>query len=114
VRTIDVLNKLCKWRNVFAAWQLGTRPDTDGECKAVKDHREVSIIMRVELSALTGLLIEKGIINQKDFEDAVRLEAEMLDLRYEVKFPGFYTTQEGVGMVLREASATMRKMGFPP
>lgn len=55
-----ILQKLCKWRSVFAGWQLGTRPDTDAECQAVRDHREVTMLMRAELSALTALLIEKG------------------------------------------------------
>lgn len=113
VSSIDVLNKLAKWRNVFVSWQLGTRLDTDGECKAVKDHREVTILMRAEISALTGLLIKKGIITQPQFEAALVSEAGQLDHDYEGKFPGFSTSLDGVQMDLPEAAATMKRMGFP-
>ena len=112
--TIDVLNKLAKWRNVFVSWQLGTRPDSDGECRAVKDHREVSLLMRAELSALTGLLIKKGVITQPQFEAALVSEAGQLDQDYERKFPGFSTSQAGVEMDLPAAADTMKRMGFPP
>lgn len=111
--TSDVLNKLGKWRNVFASWQLGTRSNTDGECRAVKDHREVTILMRAELSALTGLLIKKGIITQAQFEAALVSEAGQLDSDYEAKFPGFSTSLGGVHMQLPEAGNTMRQLGFP-
>ena len=112
--SFGVLNKLAKWRNVFAAWQLGTRTDTDGECRAVKDHRELTILMRAELSALTGLLIKKGVITGPQFEAALTSEAGLLDHDYEGKFPGFSTGQDGVHMQLPEAAETMKRMGFPP
>ena len=110
---IDVLNKLAKWRNVFASWQLGTRSKTDGECRAVKDHREVTILMRAEVSALTGLLMKKGIITELQFEAALVSEAGQLDHDYEHKFPGFSTGLDGVHMQLPQAAETMRRMGFP-
>lgn len=113
VTSFDALNKLAKWRNVFASWQLGTRLDNDGECRAVKDHRELSILMRAELSALTGLLIKKGVISQAGFEAALVSEAGQLDQDYERKFPGFSTDQDGVHMQLPEARETMRRLGFP-
>jgi len=111
---IDVLNKLCKWRNVYASWQLGTRSREDGECRAVKDHREVTILLRAEVSALTGLLIEKGFITAGQFEAAVVSEAGQLDHDYEQKFPGFSTSLAGVHMQMPQAADTMRSMGFPP
>lgn len=51
-RLLAALNKLAKWRSVFAGWQLGTRLKEDPECQAVKDHREVTILLRAEVSAL--------------------------------------------------------------
>jgi hypothetical protein len=111
--TFDILNKLAKWRNVFAAWQLGTRSNTDGECKAVKDHRELTILIRAELSALTSLLIKKGIITTDQFQAALTSEAGLLDQDYERKFPGFTTSQNGVHMQLPEAGDTMKRLGFP-
>lgn len=111
--TAEVLNKLAKWRNVFASWQLGTRSDTDGECRAVKDHRELSILLRAEVTALTGLLIKKGVITEAGFDAALMSEAGQLDQDYEQRFPGFSTDQAGVRMKLPEAGETMRRMGFP-
>lgn len=37
---MDWLNVVCKWRSLFAGWQLGTRPKGDPESDAVRDHRE--------------------------------------------------------------------------
>lgn len=111
--SFDVLNKLAKWRNVYASWQLGTRLAGDGESKAVRDHRELTILLRAEVSALTGLLIKKGVISEEGFETALVSEAGQLDKNYEEKFPGFSTDQDGVHMQFPEAGDTMRRMGFP-
>lgn len=110
----DALNKLCKWRGFFASWQLGTRPPGDGELKAVKHHREATILLRAEVSALTGLLIEKGLITQAEFAEALLAEAKRLDHGFEESFPGWRSTPSGMSMKLPEAGETMRKMGFPP
>jgi hypothetical protein len=69
------LNLLCKWRSVFASWQLGIRSDTDAECAALKDHREVTILLRTEVSALAGCLIRAGVISQEDFQKQLIEEA---------------------------------------
>jgi len=108
------LEKLCKWRKFFASWQLGTRADGDGESRAVRDHREVSILMRAELSALAGALIRKGAITQQEFRDALEAEAVQLDADYSARYPGWSSTPDGLSMKLPEAADTMRKLGFPP
>lgn len=110
----SALQKLCKWRNVFAGWQLGTRAKTDGESRAVRDHRELSIILRVEVTAMTDLLIQNGLITPEEFQAAVEREAIQLDKDYERRFPGFSTSLDGVHMKMPEVAETMRKMGFPP
>jgi hypothetical protein len=110
----DVLEKLTKWRKFFASWQLGTRLDSDGESRAVRDHREVTILLRAEQSALAGLLISKGVFTQQEFADALELEAKQLDHDYEERFPGWRSTANGLHMKLPEAQETMRKLGFPP
>ena len=109
-----VLNKLAKWRTFFASWQLGSRSDTDGECRAVKHHREATILLRAELSALTGLLIEKGLFTGQEWQDAVVAEAKRLDHDYEESFPGWRSTSAGMSMKMPEAGETMKRMGFPP
>jgi hypothetical protein len=58
-----VLNRLAKWRTVFASWQLGTRLTFgDGELAAVKDHHEATLLERVELDTLIGLLRDAQVI----------------------------------------------------
>lgn len=90
------LNKVTKWRTVFAGWQLGTRSDSDPECKAVKDHREVTILLRVENTALLKLLVDKGIFTTEEFQQATIDEAELLNKDYEARFPGVQATDIGM------------------
>lgn len=92
----EIVNKLAKWRTVFAGWQLGTRPKGDPESDAVRDHREVTILLRAEVTALTGLLIAKGIFTAEEFTDAYAEEAKKLDADYEKRFPGITTDQMGL------------------
>lgn len=56
----EAMNKLAKWRSIFAGWQLGTRAKGDPESDAVRDHREATILLRAEVNALTACLIEGG------------------------------------------------------
>lgn len=109
-----VMNRLAKWRSFFAGWQLGTRSSEDGESKAVRNHRELSIFQRAELSALTGLLIEKGVFTAREFTEAMILEAQLLDAEYAETYPGFSAQDDGMHLQLPEAAETMRKLGFPP
>src|SRR5262245_41568976 len=90
------LNKLSKWRMLFAGWQLGTRLDDDPEGQAVKDHREVTIVLRAEVTALTGLLLRKGICSEDELRREIAQEAEFLDQQYEERFPGFETSEAGL------------------
>ncbi len=89
-------NKLAKWRSVFAGWQLGTRLKGDPESDAVRDHREVTMLMRAEINALTKLLLDKKICTQEEIQQAMIVEMEHLDSAYERKFPGMRTTPNGV------------------
>lgn len=90
------LQKLCKWRSVFAGWQLGTRSIKDAECQAVRDHREVTMLLRAEVNALTTLLVDKGCFTAAEFTKQVGIEAELLDKAFEKRFPGISTTLVGV------------------
>lgn len=109
---IRILNRLTKWRTVFASWQLGTRSDTDAECLAVKDHRELCILMRAETSALLGLLLKKGVFTTDEFSAQVAEEAEELNEMYARKFPGFIATDSGIDIDIEKAAETMRD--WPP
>ncbi len=102
------LQKLAKWRSVFAGWQLGTRPSTDPECQAVRDHREVTIMLRAEVNALTKCLLDSGIVSGEQFQNTLLEEVKALDRAYEEKFPGFRTIDVGVEMKMPEAAETMK------
>lgn len=94
------LNRLAKWRSIFCGWQLGTRSLQDPEAQAVRDHREVTILMRAELNALVGLLVEKGVFTAKEFTDRLDAEADYLSQQYEQKFPGCKATDIGMDIDL--------------
>ena len=96
--TLDALNRLCKFRTLLAGWQLGTRPKGDPESDAVRDHRELSLLLRAELTALTGLLLRKGLITGTEFEAALGEEAEMLTADMERRFPGVTAHDNGLGL----------------
>lgn len=108
------LDKLAKWRKFFASWQLGTTPTSDGRYKAVASHRELSILLRAEVSALTGLLLSKGVISEDEWRDALEAEAKRLDHDYEESYPGWRSVPDGMSMKLPEAAETMKRLGFPP
>ena len=110
-RCYNALNQLTKWRNVFAGWQLGTRLQDDPECKAVKDHREVTILLRVEVTALAKILLNKGVMTQEDFQHAMIEEAELLSKDYERRFPGMKATSIGIQYNAR-AKDTMKDWRF--
>lgn len=111
---LAALEKLAKWRKFFASWQLGTVPASDGRYRAVASHRELSILLRAELSALEGLLLRKGVFAEEEWQAALEAEAKRLDRDYEETYPGWRSTVNGLSMTLPEAAGTMRDLGFPP
>jgi hypothetical protein len=112
--TLDAaLNKLAKWRNVLASWQLGTRPANDGECNAVKDHREATLFHRAELNAMLKLLLDKQVITHDEFNRCLLEEVKELDVAHERMFPGFKTTEFGLDLAMPIAAETMRIRNFP-
>lgn len=96
--TLRALNILTKWRVLFTGWQLGTRMKGDPEGDAVRDHREVTILLRAEGSALVGLLLAKGVITEAEWSDALRREAEQLNKDFERRFPGVVASEDGLTM----------------
>jgi len=103
----NTLNRLAKWRVVLVSWQLGTRLADDPECQAVKDHREVTILLRAEVSTLIGLCVRHGLFTTEDYQRALMEEAEMLNKNYERLFPGMKATDIGM-QYDRRAAETMR------
>lgn len=105
------LNRLAKWRTIFAGWQLGTRASGDPECEAVRDHREVTMMLRAEVSAMNILLIEKGIYTLAEFQHQLLEEAGRLNRQYELFFPGMRAGEDG--MIL-DAKAAQTMQGWRP
>lgn len=111
-RVIKELNRLCKWRTVFAGWQLGTRPTHDPECQAVRDQREVLLLLRVELSALTNVLITKKVLTLEEFQLQLLTEVQHMQANLEKRFPGFKATDTGVSIDPKLAAETTK--GWQP
>jgi hypothetical protein len=105
---LTTLNRVAKWRKIFASWQLGTRANADSEAKAVKDHREGSIILRVEANALTRLLIEKGVFSEAEWVNTVTDEAKEYEKILEERFPGVKANDAGLDFDLEKAQAWMK------
>jgi len=101
-------NILAKWRSVFAGWQLGTRQKGDPECDAVRDHREVTMLLRAEVSGITRILLEKKIVTVDELQDIFSEEALALSKLYEDKFPGCKATELGIQIDPTKAEPTMR------
>lgn len=97
------LERVAKWRSIFAGWQLGTRPKGEPESDAVRDHREATILLRVEVSALAALLIDKGVFTTVEWTRAIAIEADALNDAYERRFPGVSTSQDGLTIDRRAA-----------
>lgn len=109
---MDPVNKLCKWRRLFMIWQLGQRPKGDPEADAVVDHRELTMLMRAELNALTAMLIQKAVFTQVEFTAQVHVECEHLSDQYAKKFPGFDSAEDGLTIDLARARETMQRIGY--
>lgn len=111
-KMLAALNKVAKWRMVFAGWQLGTRADNDPEAMAVRDHREQSIMMRTEVSALVRILLEKKVFTIEEWESVITDEAEKLSEILRKRFPGFTATDYGMKIDVALAQDTTR--GWKP
>lgn len=90
------LNILTKWRTLFTGWQLGTRPKGDPEGDAVRDHREVTILLRAENNAVLGLLLAKGVITEDEWLAQLEQEADHLAKAYSDRFPGVTAHEDGL------------------
>jgi len=95
---IDWLNRLGKWRTVFAGWQLGTRAKGDPESDALRHHREATMLLRADVNALTAMLIKKGVFTAAEYTEQVQDEARHLCSEYERRFPGFKATDDGLSI----------------
>lgn len=108
---MKALNRLAKWRTIFTGWQLGTRAKGDPESDAVSHHRELSILLRAEVNAITQLLVKRGVFTGEDFDAQLVEEVEHLERIYEEKFPGAKASDDGMVLQKDEVYPWMSK--FP-
>lgn len=108
------LNRLAKWRTILTGWQLGTRPKGDPEGDAVRDLQEFRLLIRVEVSSLTRILISKGIMTEDEWYEAVEYDALLLDEAMAQRFPGVRSTDDGLTMNPAEINRAGWMRGWKP
>lgn len=74
----------------------------------MRDHRELTIMLRAEVTAIVSVLTTAGITTPEKFTRQVEIEARALDELFEQRFPGISTCEIGVNLKLPEAAETMR------
>ncbi len=104
---MNAVQRLAHWKTLLAGWQLGTRAVGDPECDAVRDHREATLMLRAEMTALTALLIDKGVFTADELAERLEAEAEYYSGKLAERFPGVEATDAGLELDLR-AMETMR------
>jgi hypothetical protein len=111
---LTTLNRLCKWRSVLAGWHLGTGPKTTPGVQAMRDLRDLTMLLRVETNALTKLLLDKGVFSNDELLKQIIEEAEHYEEVMAEKFPGMRAVDDGVAIYnVALAQQTMARLGFP-
>jgi hypothetical protein len=113
-RFMAALNKFTKWRVILAGWQTGTRAKGDPESDAIRDHRESTLILQAEVSAIVKALTtpqsvgRDPVLSMAAFYDLVTEEAVALDLAMEARFPGAKSTPTGIDLDLAKAQGWIK------
>lgn len=115
VQRLDAaIQKLGKWRGLYAGWWFGTRPNSDPQAQAARDNFDRTIMLRCEMSALFRVLTEKGVFTPTEWHAALLSEIEEMDKMLERSWPGFRTEPAGLVFAdLKRCAETMRQKGFP-
>jgi hypothetical protein len=66
----------------YTRWQDGAPPAGDPEAAAVAEHREQTIMLTVQVRALTELLAARGLYTDEEYDQALAREAAALDEEY--------------------------------
>lgn len=90
------VQRLGKWRAHFAGWLLGTRVKDDPQAQWARDTAEKLLMMRVEINALTQMLVKQDIIDAEKLTIEVGKEAEILMRGLEAKWPGVTAGNDGL------------------
>ncbi len=106
-------NRLCKWRSVLVGWMIGSKHHDEPGVKAHRDRADAVLMLRVEVNALTALLIEKRLFTREEFMAQIVEECGHKERELEAMFPGYRTTDAGLSIDVTVASVTNQRMGFP-
>ncbi len=105
---LDALNRVCKWRRVFTGKMFGSGTEDDPLIVGSNDLQEARLIIRVEMTSITGLLLRAGVFTQGELNEAIREEADLLNADYAKRFPGFTAENDGMHMEPVLAMETMK------
>lgn len=107
------MEKLGKWRGLYAGWWFGTRRLDDSQAQAARDNFDRTIMLRCEMNAFTALCLKHGVFTPEEWQAQLLQEIETMDKALEAKWPGFRTSTDGLVMQPAVAAETMRRAGFP-
>lgn len=113
----EAINRVAKWRTLLAGRHTGTTvrgTPEDIEGAAYRDLYEKLIVLRVEQSAVTRILVDKGLLDMPTYAAAMVEEANALERMYEAAWPGWRATD--MGMEAHDptlAAATLQRMSKP-
>lgn len=105
----NAMNRIAKWRNIYAGWQLGTRSDQDPEAQAVRDMFDKFIALRVEVNALLTLMTEKKVFSADEFGETLLMEIQLYDEMLMRRWPGAEATDAGMKFDIQKVQPWMSR-----
>ena len=103
------LNRVTKWRSILTGRILGTKPITDSPTQGFRDLFDKVILLRVEVTALTGLMLEKRVFTEHELRDALTEAADNLSAMYALEWPGITATDDGIHIDLPLGAETLAR-----
>lgn len=110
----EAMNRLCKWRSILVGWMIGSKGGDEPGVQGFRDLVDRTMILRPEVTALTALLLKKGVFTQQEYEFQIVEECAHQQRLFEDLFKGMHA--ENFGVIIHdpeEAKKTMQRLGFP-
>lgn len=105
------LQTLCKWRAIYQ--MMATMGERNSFERYVRDVADKHLLLRAEVTALSALLLQKGVFTQVEFAAQLDVEAEHLCEIMAQAYPGFRAMPEGLSLEMPEAQQTMEAWTKP-
>ena len=115
-RFIRSCQRLRQYSKYVVGRILGTVGEENGGFKQLREMDECRHYQRVELNALTAMLIEKKVMTADEWIKKLADESCEYEKAVKSQYPEVSPSEEGTSMVLDlvGAQARMRKEGWPP